>query len=169
MNQNTEHEYFMSLALAEGKKCLATGDVPVGCVIVAEGKVIATGRNRREAHKDPLAHAELEAIAQASAHLGTWRLSQCHLYVSLEPCAMCTGGIINSKIYALYYGAREPKSGCCGSVVDLFWEGLGHKPKVYGGILAQESQALLGAFFQKLRESQEKTGIFPDSSPVVHK
>ncbi|MFI3253100.1 MAG: nucleoside deaminase [Eubacteriales bacterium] len=144
-------EYYMRLALAEARKCSETGDVPVGCVIVQKDRVIATGRNRREERQDPLAHAELEALAVASQVLGRWRLEDCHLYVTLEPCAMCTGGIINSKINSLYYGAWEEKTGCCGSVVNLFMEGLGQGTKVYGGILEEECRGLLQEFFRKLR------------------
>lgn len=147
-----QREEMMWLAIAEGKKSLATGDVPVGCVIVQENQVIARGHNQREALQNPLAHAELLALAQASQVLGRWRLGDCQLYVTLEPCSMCTGGIINSKINSVYYGAREEKTGCCGSVVNLCQEGLGHQPKIYGGILQQPCQDLLQEFFQKLRE-----------------
>ncbi len=148
-------EAYMKLALAEGKAALETGDVPVGCVVVREGCVIGRGRNRREAGQDPLAHAELEAIAQASQKLGRWRLEDCQLYVTLEPCPMCAGGIINSRIQAVYYGAAEGKTGCCGSVLNLFEEGFGHRPRVYGGVLQAECQELLQAFFQVLRKKQE--------------
>ncbi len=146
-----EEKKFMAEALAEARGCLATGDVPVGCVIVRAGEIIARGRNRREEKNSPLAHAELEAISSASAILGRWRLADCQLYVTLEPCPMCTGSIIMSKIYSVYYGATEEKTGCCGSVLNLFEENLGHKPRVYGGILAEECGGILTEFFQKLR------------------
>ncbi len=142
----------MKLALEEAKQAEKTGDVPVGCVIVCQGTVIASGRNGREAKQQATAHAEVEAITKACETLGRWRLDDCDLYVTLEPCAMCTGSIINSRINSLYYGAREEKTGCCGSVTDLFWENLGHKPKVYSGLLAEESRILLKKFFQSRRQ-----------------
>lgn len=147
-----QEKEFMKLAIAEGNKATDHGDVPVGCVIVRNNQVIATGRNRRELNSDPLAHAELEAISMASEALGRWRLDDCQLYVTLEPCPMCAGGIINSRIYSVYYGAAEEKSGCCGSVLNLFEEGFGHRPRIYGGILAEECKGMLQDFFQNLRE-----------------
>ncbi len=153
--ESTQREYFMSLALAEAEAAMKQGDVPVGCVIVQEGKVLATGRNRREETQNPLAHAECEALQEASRLLGRWRLADCQLYVTLEPCAMCSGAIVNSKIEAIYYGASEEKTGCCGSVLNLFEEGLGHRPRIYGGILKEEAQALLRYFFQDKRETAQ--------------
>lgn len=149
-----EANAFMCLALEEGRLAGQAGDVPVGCVIVQNGKVIARGRNRREVNQDPLAHAELEAIAQASKVLGRWRLEDCQLYVTLEPCPMCTGGIINSRINSVYYGAPEGLTGCCGSVLNLFEEGFGHRPRVYGGVLGEECGILMKEFFQNLRNSE---------------
>lgn len=151
-----EAKEFMKLALEEARLAGESGDVPVGCVVVRENQVIGRGRNRREANNDPLAHAELEAIAQASRHLGRWRLEDCRLYVTLEPCPMCTGGIINSRIYSLYYGAAEEQTGCCGSRINLFEEGFGHRPRVYGGILEEECRGLLQGFFQGLRREKGK-------------
>ncbi len=146
------HEEYMREALALARQCLADGDVPVGCVVAApDGRVIGRGRNRREANGNAAAHAEIEAISQACKALGSWRLTGCTLYVTLEPCPMCAGAIINARIAELRYGAREDKSGCCGSVLNLFEERFNHKPRIYGGLLAGESSALLETFFQGLR------------------
>ena len=146
------HEEYMREALTLARECLADGDVPVGCVVVSpEGEIIGRGRNRREADHSAAAHAEIEAITQACHTLGSWRLSGCTLYVTLEPCPMCAGAIINSRIAEVRYGAREDKSGCCGSVLNLFEERFNHKPRIYGGLLAEESRALLDEFFGSLR------------------
>jgi len=146
------HEGYMSRALALARECLADGDVPVGCVIVSPaGKIIGEGRNRREADASATAHAEVEAISMACKALGSWRLTDCTLYVTLEPCPMCAGAIINARIAEVRYGAREEKSGCCGSVLNLFEERFNHKPRIYGGLLAEESRALLDEFFRNLR------------------
>ena len=146
------HEYFMAEALALARESIGDGDVPVGCVIVKDGEIIGRGRNRREADGDATAHAEVEAIRDACARLGSWRLSDCALYVTLEPCPMCAGAIINARIAAVRYGAKEDKSGCCGSVLNLFEESFNHRPRVYGGLLEPECRALLEEFFQNLRE-----------------
>jgi len=142
---------YMRLALELALEALAEGEVPVGCVIVRDGVVIGRGRNRRETGKNALAHAELEAIGAACTALGGWRLPETTLYVTLEPCPMCAGGIINARIPALYYGARDEKAGCCGSVLNLFEERFNHHPRIYGGILEAECAALLQDFFQRLR------------------
>ena len=124
----------------------------MGCVIAGpDGAVIGRGRNRREETGDATAHAELEAIRQACAALGDWRLSGCTLYVTLEPCPMCTGAIINARIPTLVFGAREALSGSCGSVIDLFSEGYGHRPAVYPGVLREDCAALLRDFFRDKR------------------
>ena len=129
-------------------------DVPVGCVVVSpEGRIIGRGRNRREQAGLATAHAEIEAINEACAALGSWRLEGCTLYVTLEPCPMCAGAIINARIAAVRYGAREDKSGCCGSVLNLFEERFNHRPRIYGGLLEGECRELLEEFFQKLRET----------------
>ena len=134
-----EREAYMSLALELAREAAAEGEVPVGCVIAGpDGAVIGRGRNRREETGDATAHAELEAIRQACAALGDWRLSGCTLYVTLEPCPMCTGAIINARIPTLVFGAREALSGSCGSVIDLFSEGYGHRPAVYPGVLRED-------------------------------
>jgi len=146
------HEQYMARALELARECLADGDVPVGCVIVSPaGKIIGEGRNRREADASATAHAEVAAINMACKTLGSWRLTDCILYVTLEPCPMCAGAIINSRIAEVRYGAREEKSGCCGSVLNLFEERFNHKPRIYGGLLAEESRALLDEFFRNLR------------------
>ena len=146
------HEDYMRRALELARECLADGDVPVGCVIAApDGRIVGEGRNRREADGNAAAHAEIEAITQACRTLGSWRLTGCTLYVTLEPCPMCAGAIINARIAAVRYGAREEKSGCCGSVLNLFEERFNHRPRIYGGLLAEESSALLAEFFQRLR------------------
>ena len=139
-------------ALALAREAAERGEVPVGCVIAGpDGRIIGRGRNRREEAADATAHAEVEAIRQACAALGTWRLEGCALYVTLEPCPMCTGAIINARIPTLVFGAREAQSGSCGSVIDLFQERYGHRPAVYGGVLAEDCAALLRDFFKGMR------------------
>ena len=147
-----EREEYMSLALALAREAAQAGEVPVGCLITdGEGHIIGRGRNRREESGDATAHAEVEAIRQACAALGNWRLENCVLYVTLEPCPMCTGAIINSRIPTVVFGAREALSGSCGSVIDLFSENYGHHPAVFGGVLAEECAALLRDFFRGKR------------------
>ena len=146
-----DHEKYMRMALELAKEAALDGDVPVGCVIVKDGEVIGRGRNRREERGDATAHAELEAIREACAKLNTWRLSGCTLYVTLEPCPMCAGGIVNSRIDCVRYGAKEEKSGCCGSVLNLFEERFNHHPRIYQGPLVAECEAVLTDFFQNLR------------------
>ena len=145
-----DREFYMRKAMEAARNALETGDVPVGCVIVKNDEIIAAGWNRRELG-DATAHAEVEAIRNASKALGTWRLEGCHLFVTLEPCPMCAGAIVNSRISAVYYGAKDEKAGCCGSVLNLFEERFNHKPRVYGGILEGECSALLTDFFHNLR------------------
>ena len=147
-----EREEYMALALALAKEAADAGEVPVGCVIAdGEGRVIGRGRNRREESGDATAHAEVEAIWQACAAIGNWRLEKCSIYVTLEPCPMCTGAIINSRIPTVVFGAREALSGSCGSVIDLFSENYGHRPAVFGGVLAEDCAALLRDFFRGKR------------------
>jgi len=142
----------MRRALELARQAMEDGDVPVGCVIVdEEGTIIGEGRNRREADRDATAHAEVEAITAACKARGSWRLHGCTLYVTLEPCPMCAGAIINSRIAALRYGAKELNSGCCGSVLNLFEERFPHKPRIYGGLLEEECKAVLLEFFHQLR------------------
>ncbi len=148
-----DREGYMRQALDLAARCLETGDVPVGCVVVSpSGQVIGRGRNRRQERQDAAAHAEMEAIQEACRTLGSWRLTGCALYVTLEPCPMCAGAILNARVQDVWYGAREEKTGCCGSVVNLFAEGFPYKAAVRGGLLAQESQALLRRFFEARRE-----------------
>ena len=147
-----EREAYMREALALAREAAGAGEVPVGCVVAGpDGAVIGRGRNRREENADATAHAEVEAIRQACAALGTWRLEGCSLFVTLEPCPMCTGAIINARIPTLVFGARESQSGSCGSVIDRFQERYGHRPAVYGGVLAEDCAALLRSFFQDKR------------------
>ena len=146
------HEDYMTRALELARQCVDSGDIPVGCVVVSPaGEIIGEGRNRREADSLATAHAEMEAIGMACRALGSWRLSGCTLYVTLEPCPMCAGAIINSRIAEVRYGAREEKSGCCGSVLNLFEERFNHKPRIYGGLLKEACAALLSDFFETLR------------------
>ena len=152
MEQN-QNEILMRRALELAKKAAANGDVPVGCVIVSEaGEILGEGYNRREADGSAIAHAEVEAITAACKKTGSWRLEGCTLYVTLEPCPMCAGAILNSRISAIRYGAKEPVSGCCGSVLNLFEENFGHKPRIYGGLLEEECGAGLKEFFHSVRE-----------------
>ena len=145
-------ETYMTRALELARKALETGDVPVGCVVAdRDGIIIGEGWNRREANGDALAHAEVEAIRAACARRGGWNLHGCSLYVTLEPCPMCAGAIVNARIDRVYYGARDDKAGCCGSVLNLFMEGFNHHPRVYGGILKEPCAALLRRFFEGLR------------------
>ena len=147
-----EHELHMRAALELAKQAAAHGDVPVGCVITDKsGAVIGTGCNRREADGSAVAHAEVEAITAACKEKGSWRLEGCTLYVTLEPCPMCAGAILNSRISVVRYGTKEPLSGCCGSVLNLFEEGFGHRPRIYGGLLEAECAALLQDFFREKR------------------
>lgn len=147
-----EHEAYMRMALELAREASSEGEVPVGCVIAdADGKVIGRGRNRREENADATAHAEIEAIREAGEALGSWRLDGCTLYVTLEPCPMCAGAIINARVPMLVFGAADAVSGSCGSVIDLFFERYGHQPKVLGGVLGEESAALLRVFFSSLR------------------
>lgn len=141
----------MHEALSLAREAADEGEVPVGCIVTDGEHIVGRGRNRRETGKSALAHAELEAIAEACRTLGGWRLWRCTLYVTLEPCPMCAGAIINARIPALYYGAKDEKAGCCGSVLNLFEERFNHHPRIYGGVLEAECSALLQSFFQNLR------------------
>ena len=142
---------FMEEALALAKEAADAGEVPVGCVIVRKGEIVGRGRNRREGDKTALAHAELEAIAQACANLGGWRLWECTLYVTLEPCPMCAGAIINARIPRVVYGASDVKCGAVRSVCSLFSMEFNHHPEVEAGILEAECAGVLTEFFQQLR------------------
>ena len=146
-----EHEEYMREALALAREAAAQGEVPVGCVIVRGGEIVGRGRNRREERQSTASHAEMEAIADANARLGTWRLDDCTLYVTLEPCPMCAGAILNARIPRVYYGARDEAMGACGGVINLFMERFANTPALVGGVLADESRAVLRAFFSGLR------------------
>ncbi len=148
-------QQFMREALRLAEEAAAEGEVPVGCVITLDDRIVGRGRNRRETGKNALAHAEVEAIADACRTLGGWRLWQCTLYVTLEPCPMCAGAIINARIPRVVYGAKDPKAGSCGSVVDLFSLPYNHKPQVEQGLLEEECSAILSRFFRSLREKRK--------------
>ena len=151
-----DDEKFMREALALAQAAADEGEVPVGCVVVRGGEIVGRGRNRREGAKSALAHAEIEAIAEACRKLGGWRLWQCTLYVTLEPCPMCAGAIINARLPRVVYGAKEPTNGCCGSAVDLFMLPCSQKPELVPGVLEEECSAMLSAFFRRLREKRKK-------------
>ena len=147
-----DREKYMAQAMELAREAGEKGDVPVGCVITdKDGNIIGRGRNRRQECHDATAHAELEAIREACAKTGDWRLEGCSIFVTLEPCPMCTGAIINSRIPTVVFGAREELSGSCGSVIDLFSERYGHKPAVFGGVMKDESAELLKQFFREKR------------------
>ncbi len=144
--------YYMQQALALAAEATGDGEVPVGCVIVCKDKIVGRGRNRRETDKTALGHAEIEAIDDACRNLGGWRLWECTMYVTLEPCPMCAGAIINARIPRVVVGAKDEKSGACGSVCDLFSMDFNHKPQVEFGLMEAEAQQLLTDFFRDLRE-----------------
>ena len=151
-----KQEFFMGEALALAQEAALAGEVPVGCVIVREGEIIGRGRNRREERQAASSHAEMEAIAQANGALGTWRLEGCELYVTLEPCPMCAGAILNARIARVWYGARDRASGACGGILNLFMEDFPNRPALVGGVLEAECQAALSDFFANLRNSRQK-------------
>ena len=146
-----EDRDFMLAALELAREAAADGEVPVGCVIVRRGEIVGRGRNRREKGRNALCHAELEAIHNACTNLGGWRLWECDLYVTLEPCPMCAGAIINARIPRVYYGARDEAMGACGGVTNLFMESFPARPALVGGILKEACQAVLTDFFRRLR------------------
>lgn len=150
--------FYMKEAFAEAKKAYRIGEVPVGAVIVNKknGEIVGRGYNRRETDKDPLAHAEIFAIKEASANLGGWRLIGCDIYVTLEPCPMCCGAIINSRIERVIYGAEDKKSGSVCSIQNMFELPYNHKPEVTGSVLKYECSGILTGFFRELREKNKK-------------
>lgn len=148
--------YFMAEALKLAELSALEGEVPVGAVVTRCGRIIATGRNRRELGKNALAHAELEAINNACQVLGGWRLWECDLFVTLEPCPMCTGAIINARINRVVFGASDPKAGSCGSVVNLLDKPYNHKPEVVSGVLEAECAQILTNFFRTLRAKRAR-------------
>ena len=143
---------YMDMALELAREAAAEGEVPIGCVIVRGDEVVGRGRNRRETEKTALGHGEIEAIADACKTLGGWRLWECTLYVTLEPCPMCAGAIINARIPRVVYGASDAKNGACGSVCNLFSMDFNHHPEVEKGVREEECALLLTDFFQQLRQ-----------------
>ena len=146
-----DERIYMEAALELAKEAFAEGEVPVGCVIVRNGQIVGRGRNRRETEKTALGHGEMEAIGDACRNLGGWRLWDCTLYVTLEPCPMCAGAIINARIPRVVYGAKDAKAGSCGSVCDLFSMEYNHHPQVECGVREEECAQLLRDFFARLR------------------
>lgn len=150
-----EHADYMRAALELAAQAAAEGEVPVGCVVVgSDGQIIGRGRNRREEERSVTGHAEIEAMLQAEKALNNWRLDGCSLYVTLEPCPMCAGAMLNARLGRLYFGARDRVMGACGGVMNLFMENFGHSPQIVGGILQDACAAVLADFFQALRSRQ---------------
>lgn len=162
----TEHEKYMKEAIRQAKKAEALMEVPIGCVIVYEGNIIARGYNRRNTDQNTLSHAELNAIKKASKKLGDWRLEGCTLYVTLEPCQMCAGAIVQARVTNVVIGSMNPKAGCAGSVLNLLeMDGFNHKVHVERDVLQEECSSMLSAFFRKLRQqkSNKKSHLQPES------
>lgn len=151
-----EKEYFMRKALLEARKAYNKKEVPIGAIIVKDGKIIAKAHNLKETKNDTTKHAELLAIQKASRKIGAWRLSECELYTTLEPCSMCAGAIINARIKKIYIGAKDEKTGAAGSVLNLFEDyTFNHKVEVETGVLEEECSQILKDFFKMLRESKK--------------
>lgn len=151
-----EDERWMQVALQEAEVAAQKGEVPVGAVVVHNGQLIAKSHNLRELNKDPLAHAELLAIAEAAEHLDRWRLIDCTLYVTLEPCPMCAGAIVNSRLDRIVFGASDPRAGSCGSILNIVEdERLNHRPEVTRGILQPQCSEILSNFFRALRAKRK--------------
>lgn len=149
----SEDEKYMRQALAQAKKAYKLGEVPIGCVIVHEGKIIGRGYNRRNTDRNTLCHAEITAIKKASKAIGDWRLEGCTMYVTLEPCQMCAGACVQSRIDRVVIGCMSPKSGCAGSVINILqMDGFNHKVEITKDVLADECSSILTDFFEKLRE-----------------
>ena len=154
----SEQERYMAQALALAREAAAAGEVPVGCVIVRGGEIVGCGRNRRVEKQSTASHAEMEAIAMANAAVGSWRLDDCTLYVTLEPCPMCAGAILNARIPRVYYGVRDRAMGACGGVLNLYLEPFANTPALVGGVLADECRAVLEDFFRGLRAEKQEIG-----------
>lgn len=153
----TPDEKYMKEAMRQAKKAWALEEVPIGCVIVYEDKIIARGYNRRNTDKNTLSHAELNAIRKASKKMGDWRLEGCTMYVTLEPCQMCAGAIVQARIPRVVIGSMNPKAGCAGSVLNILeMEGFNHQVQVTRGVLKEECSQMLSAFFQELREKKKR-------------
>ncbi len=156
----TQDEKFMKAAILEARRAFALGEAPIGCVIVQKGKVIARGYNRRNADKNVLAHAELEAIKKACKRVGDWRLEDCTMYVTLEPCQMCAGAIVQSRMQSVVIAAMNPKAGCAGSVLNLLQvDAFNHQVEIRRGVLEEECSAMLSDFFRELREKKQQFEI----------
>ena len=152
----TDQERFMKEAIRQAKKACALEEVPIGCVIVHEGKIIARGYNRRNTDKNTLSHAELNAIRKASKKLGDWRLEECTMYVTLEPCPMCAGANVQARIPEVVIGAMNPKAGCAGSIINLLqMDRLNHRVRMETGIMEEDCQKLLKHFFKDLRQKKK--------------
>ena len=157
MRKYTEDEKFMKEAIKQAKKAEAIGDVPIGCVIVHDGKVIARGYNKRNKDKTVLAHAELLAMKKACKKLGDWRLEDCTMYITLEPCQMCAGALVQSRIDRVVIGSMNPKAGCAGSVLNLLQiAGFNHQVEIVQGVCQEECSAMLSEFFKELREKKKR-------------
>jgi len=151
-----EYSFFMKEALKEASKALAINEVPIGCVIVFGGQIIGRGHNRRTVERNALMHAEIIAINEACAFMGDWRLENCHLFVTVEPCPMCAGAILQTRMKSLCFGTGNKKAGACGSVIDIFTiNGFNHTVEVKSGILAEECAELMSGFFRQLRKGEE--------------
>ena len=146
-----QHSDYMDLAIREAERAAKIGEAPIGCLIVKDGEIIATGHNTRETDHDALGHAEINAIRAACKSLDSWRLSGCTLYVTLEPCPMCMGAIINARVDTVVFGAYDPKAGCCGTLADFAKLGFNHTPEILGGIRELVCRKLLSDFFTNLR------------------
>ena len=146
-----QHSDYMDLAIREAERAAKIGEAPIGCLIVKDGEIIATGHNTRETDHDALGHAEINAIRAACKSLDSWRLSGCTLYVTLEPCPMCMGAIINARVDTVVFGAYDPKAGCCGTLADFTKLGFNHTPEILGGIRELVCRKLLSDFFTNLR------------------
>ena len=160
----TQDEKYMKEALRQARKALALGEVPIGCVIVHEGKIIGRGYNRRNTDKSTLSHAEITAIRKASKVIGDWRLEECTLYVTLEPCQMCAGAIVQARIPKVVMACMNPKAGCAGSVLNILeMEGFNHQVNVRRGVMEEECSRMLSGFFRELREKKkaEKNRLTP--------
>lgn len=152
----TEEERYMGYAIRQAKKALLSEDVPIGCIIVYENRIIARGYNKRNKKKTTLAHAELDAIAKASKVLGDWRLEECTMYVTLEPCQMCAGAIVQARIPKVVIGCMNPKAGCAGSILNLLqMQEFNHQVEVIRGVREAECSQMLSAFFKELRQKQK--------------
>lgn len=151
----TTDEYYMTLALKQAEIAASLGEVPVGAVLVRQGKILSVGYNRREIDKNSLAHAEILAIDAGCKAAGGWRLFDSVLYVTLEPCPMCAGAILNSRIDRVVYAASDPKAGSLSSVIEMYSLPFNHRPEVEGGVLEEEASKLLKSFFRRLREKRE--------------